>query len=145
MKPSKNCVELVKKFEGLKLTSYKCPGGIWTIGYGTTRYEDGTKVKEGEIISMKRAEELLTHDLIWIAARLPNLKINQNQIDAVCSFCYNVGMSAFINSTMFKYMRANPNDELIGDEFMKWTRAGGKVLKGLVNRRKAEKELYFED
>lgn len=144
MKPSKNCINLIKKWEGVKLTSYKCPSNVWTIGYGTTRYRDGSSIKEGDKINMEMAEDLLLHDVTFICNRLPNLKINQNQLDAICSFIYNVGVYAFINSTLFKLMRINPNDPLIGDEFLKWKKSNGKVLQGLLNRRIEERNLYFK-
>ena len=144
MEISQICLDLIKKWEGCKLTAYKCPAGVWTIGYGSTFYEDGTKIKEGDKISLQRAEELLMHEVTMICNRLPNLAINQNQMDAICSFIYNVGIGAFIRSTLYSLMRKNPNDPKIGDEFLKWKKAGGKVLRGLLNRRIDEKTLYFK-
>lgn len=148
MKPSKNCIDLIKQFEGISLKAYKCPAGRWTIGYGSTRWQDKTPVKEGEVCTIQQAEELLQNDVNFIAARLPNNKLNQNQLDAVCSFIYNVGMANFINSTMWRYMRENHNDIRIGLEFKKWVKArvNGelKTLRGLVRRREAEAKLYYE-
>lgn len=147
MKPSKNCLDLIKQFEGLRLKAYKCPAGRWTIGYGSTRWQDRTPVKEGEVCTIQQAEDLLQNDVNFIAARLPNNTLNQNQLDAVCSFIYNVGMANFINSTMWAYMRHDHDDIRIGLEFKKWVKArvNGelKTLKGLVRRREAEANLYY--
>lgn len=143
MQIGKNCIDLIKKFEGLKLESYKCPAGLWTIGYGNTQWENGTRVKENQVIDIQRAEKLL---MFWVnkyAERI-DLKVNQNQFDALVSFAYNVGITNFNNSTLKKKVIANPNDATIRDEFMKWVSSRGKQLPGLVKRREAEANLYFK-
>ena len=146
MKASKNAIDLIKKWEGLYLESYLCPAKVPTIGYGTIRYPDGSKVKMGEKISMKRAEELLIHEVEKIAAQIPVLNVNQNQYDALVSFVYNLGIGAFLRSTLYRKCKANPYDLTIRDEFFKWTKArvNGelKTLKGLVRRRTDEYNLY---
>lgn len=147
---SRNCVDLVKKFEGLSLKAYPDPatgGEPITIGYGSTRYANGSKVKIGEVITLQEAERLLTNDLErrynaiknWLPAN-----ITQNQIDALVSFAYNCGIGAYEKSTLRKKVWANPNDATIQSEFMKWTKAAGRVMKGLYNRRNAEAQLYFK-
>lgn len=143
MQIGKNCIDLIKKFEGLKLESYKCPAGLWTIGYGNTQWENGTRVKENQVIDIQRAEKLL---MFWVNkyAEKINLKVNQNQFDALVSFAYNVGITNFNNSTLKKKVIANPNDATIRDEFMKWVSSKGKQLPGLVKRREAEANLYFK-
>jgi lysozyme len=147
MKPSQNCINLIKRFEGCYLKAYKCPAGVWTIGYGTIRYQDGKPVKEGEEISLYRAESLLTYEVENFAKQI-KLNINQNQFDSLVSFCYNLGLGAFNSSTLKKKILSNPNDLSIRDEFMKWNKARVKgvltELKGLTNRRKAEADLYFK-
>ena len=146
MIPSRKCIDLIKQFEGIYLQSYKCPASVWTIGYGSTFYENGKKVKEGEKITLKRAEELLSWEVTVIASRMPDIIVNQNQYDALVSFAYNVGMGALNRSTLLQKVIANPNDETIRDEFMKWCKArvNGelRILKGLQRRRKAEADLY---
>lgn len=142
MKTSKNGIDLIKSFEGCELKAYKCPAGIWTIGYGHT-----SGVKEGMAITKEKAKELLEHDIsikyeCYINAY--SLKINQNQFDALVSFVYNVGPGNLYKSTLLKKIKINHNDPSIATEFMKWKRGGGKVLPGLVKRRKAESELYFK-
>ena len=143
MQVSKNCIDLIKKFEGLSLKSYKCPAGLWTCGYGNTQWEDGTKVKENQTITLDRAEKLLT---FWVNKYANNItvKCNQNQFDAMVSFAYNTGIGNFNTSTLKKKAIANPNDPSIRDEFMKWVNSNGKQLAGLVKRRDAEANLYFK-
>ena len=143
MQVSKNCIDLIKKFEGLSLKSYKCPAGLWTCGYGNTQWEDGTKVKENQTITIENAEKLLT---FWVSKYANNIKVkcNQNQFDALVSFAYNTGIGNFNNSTLKKKVIANPDDSSIRDEFMKWVNSNGKQLTGLVKRRDAEANLYFK-
>ena len=143
MQVSKNCIDLIKKFEGLSLKSYKCPAGLWTIGYGNTQWEDGTKVKENQTITIENAEKLLT---FWVSKYANNIKVkcNQNQFDALVSFAYNTGIGNFNNSTLKKKVIANPDDPTIRAEFMKWVKSNGKQLAGLVKRRDAEANLYFK-
>jgi lysozyme len=147
MMPSQNCIDLIKKFEGLFLKSYLCPAGVPTIGYGSTMWNDGKKVVIGQTITLEGAEILLMWELKNKANALHRLNLNQNQFDALMSFIYNIGISAFLNSTLFKKALANQNDETIRNEFMRWNKAkvNGKmiVLKGLNNRRIAESNLYF--
>lgn len=138
--------ELVKEFEGCKLKAYKCPAGIWTIGYGNTQYENGKAVKEGDIITLERAEQLLEIILIKFIQQVGELvksNINQNQKDALTDFAYNCGVGNLKSSTLLKKVNADPKDKTIRAEFEKWTRANGKVLNGLVKRRNAEANLYF--
>ena len=143
MQVGKNGIDLIKKFEGLRLESYKCPAGLWTIGYGNTMWENTIKVKENQVIDIQRAEKLLTYWVNKYADKI-NLKVNQNQFDALVSFAYNVGIGNFDSSTLKKKVIANPNDPTIRDEFMKWVSSKGKQLPGLVKRREAEANLYFK-
>lgn len=143
---SANGLAIIKKHEGLRLSSYLCPAGVPTIGYGNTRYPDGRKVILGEKLSSeKEAIQLLLASLQSFEAavnrHLPNL--NQCQFDALVSFTYNVGTGAFIKSTLLKKAKVNPADPSILDEFQKWVRGGGRVLPGLVTRRREEANLYF--
>ena len=139
-------LRLLAKHEGLSLKAYKCPAGVWTIGYGNTYYEDGTKVKEGDIITKQRAEELLriiANDFATKVDALVKPKLTMQQFDALVSFAYNVGTANFAKSTLLKKVNANPLDPTIRAEFEKWNKANGRVLKGLVTRRKEEADLYF--
>jgi lysozyme len=138
--------ELVKHFEGCKLTSYVCSAGHNTIGYGNTFYENGVKVKPGDKITQQRAEELLDVILIKFVQQTNELiksNVNQNQRDALTDFAYNCGVGNLRSSTLLKLVNANPNDPEIRTQFMRWNKGGGKVLNGLTRRREAEANLYF--
>jgi len=143
---STKCFQLVKHFESLFLRAYLCPANVPTIGYGTTIYPDGRKVKIGETCTIEQAEVFLQYDLKYFNQRVDALaidSINQNQFDALVSFCYNVGSKNLQDSTLLKIVNTNPNDnENIAAQFARWNKGGGKVLKGLTRRRKAEAYLY---
>jgi len=140
-------IELIKSFEGFRGKPYKCPAGIPTIGYGATFYPDGKKVTMNDApITEEKATELLQSMLISFEKYVDSYcrdDVNQNQFDALVSFAYNLGPANLKSSTLLKKVNANPSDESIRAEFMKWTRAGGRVLQGLVRRRTAEANLYF--
>lgn len=141
-------IELIKKFEGFMSKPYKCPAGIPTIGYGATFYPDGKKVTMSDkAITEAEGTALLASMLTKFEQYVDSYcidTITQNQFDALVSFCYNLGPANLKASTLLKKVNLNPNDETIRAEFMKWTKAGGKVLKGLVTRRTAEADLYFK-
>ena len=133
-------LDLIKKYEGLRLEAYKCPAGVWTIGYGHTK-----GVIKGMKISKEEAEELLKQDVSIVELQVVNTvgKLKACKIDALVSFAYNVGVAAFRNSTLCRKVKANSDDPAIRNEFMKWIYAGGKKLQGLERRRKEEAEMYF--
>lgn len=140
MKTSQQGVDLIKAHEGFRLNAYLCPAGVPTIGYGHTK-----DVKLGDKITSEQAEKFLIEDLVTAEneANKHNLNINQNQFDALVSFIFNVGVGNFRKSTLLKRLKANPNDTDIEVQFNRWIYGGGKILPGLVKRRKAEAELYF--
>jgi len=146
MKTSKNGLNIIKEFEGLRLKAYKCPAGILTIGYGHTGL-----VEAGSKITNKEAETLLIQDVERFEKKLNDiiikysLKLNQNQFDALISFCYNLGFGNFLMSTLLKKIRVNHNDPTIEKEFQRWNKASGVVLPGLTKRRKKESLLYFQN
>lgn len=135
-------------FEGYKAKSYLCPASVVTIGWGSTMYTDGRKIKLGDTINEDQAEILLMWELKNKSIALHGLNLNQNQFDSLLSFVYNLGIGAFAKSTLKKKILLNPNDVTIKDEFMKWNKArvGGELmeLKGLTRRREAEAEMYFK-
>jgi lysozyme len=147
-KISKKGIDLIVSFEGFESKPYQCSAGVWTIGFGTTRYPNGNKVlKTDKEITKSMAYEYLSNDLTHFERSVDALcrdDINQNQFDALVSFCYNLGATNLRNSTLLKKVNANPKDATIAQEFMKWNRANGKVVAGLTRRRKAESDLYFE-
>ena len=139
-------IPIIRKFEGLKLRAYLCPANVVTIGWGSTFYENGSKVQLGDKITIERADKLLFFVVQKFEAEVSKLvksAINDNQLGALTSFAFNVGTGALAKSTLLRKVNANPNDATIRDEYMRWTKAGGKVLNGLVTRRKAEADLYF--
>lgn len=139
-------IPLIKKYEGLRLEAYLCPSSIPTIGYGNTFWENGSKVVLGEKISTERADSLLNQTVSKFEQQVKNLvksAINENQLGALTSFAYNVGVGSFSRSTLLRKVNINPNDVSIRGEFMKWNKGGGKVLNGLTKRRKDEADLYF--
>lgn len=141
-------IDLIKRFEGFRSKPYKCPAGVPTIGYGATFYPNKKKVTMADpAISEEEATELLENMLVSFEQYVDSYAIDtltQNQFDALVSFCYNLGPANLKASTLLKKVNLNPNDETIRAEFMKWTKAGGKTLKGLVTRRTAEADLYFK-
>ena len=147
MKSSNNGIRLIQEFEGLRLTSYLCSAGVPTIGYGATFYEDGSKVKLGQTITNAQAAQLLKDHLKEfegsVIGLLNGTPVNQNQFDALVSFCFNLGAGNLAKSQLLRFIKTNPNDPKIAAEFLKWNRAGGEVSTGLVRRRKKEAQLYF--
>lgn len=134
--------EIIKQSEGLRLEAYLCPAGVLTIGYGHT----GSDVKEGSRVSREEAENLLTRDLERFEKdilKMVKVELTQNQFDALVSFTYNVGSGALKGSTLLKKLNAGSYIEA-ADEFLKWTKAGGKELPGLVKRRRTERALFLE-
>ena len=144
---SQNCINLIKLFEGYKPKAYLCPAGVPTIGFGSTMYTDGRKIKLGDTINEQQGNELLMWELKNKSIALHGLNLNQNQFDSCLSFIYNLGIGAFTKSTLRKNILINPNDKTIKDEFLKWNKArvNGQLteLKGLTRRRIAEADLYF--
>lgn len=147
--------ELIQHFESLMLSAYQCSAKKWTIGYGNTFYEDGTPVKQGDKITKERAESLFTLILAKFEKEVASLltrTVSDNQFAALVSFAYNVGSDidadtiaeGLGDSTLLKLVNRDPNDPRIADEFLKWNKAGGKVLAGLTRRRKSEAHLYFK-
>lgn len=138
---------LITNHEGLRLKPYLCPAKIPTIGYGNTYYTDGKRVtlldKE---ITKQQAFDMFKEVANRFAKRVDALvtsNINQNQFNALVSFAYNVGTGNFASSTLLKKVNRNPDDLSIKDEFLRWNKAGGKVINGLTNRRNEEADLYF--
>jgi lysozyme len=137
----------MQEHEGLRLESYLCPAKVWTIGWGNTRYEDGSPVKRGQRITAQRAEDLFN---FWVddfarktTSDIDPVLLNRNQFSAIVSFAYNVGLGNFRKSTLRKILIRNPDDPEISTQFKRWNKGGGKVLNGLIKRRQEESDLYF--
>jgi len=131
---------LLKKFEGCKLTAYRCPAGICTIGYGHTASAGAPPPRDGMTITQKQADDILSRDLVKFETAVHNMvhqPLNQHQFDVLVDFAYNAGIGNLQSSTLLKKVNAAKFDE-VPAELMKWTKGGGKVLPGLVRRRQAE-------
>ena len=144
MKISPTGIKLIKSFEGLRLTSYVCPVGVITIGYGHTE-----NVLAGAKITEKEADALLKQDLVKFEKAVLNyvtIDLNQNQFDALVSFCFNVGAQAFKSSTLVKRLNNGENPNIVAaEELPRWNKGDGKVLEGLSRRRSAEVELFCSE
>ena len=146
---------LIAQFEGLRLKPYLCSAGVPTIGYGSTFYPSGRKVT-------MRDKPITQETAFWMLKQVANMfakdvdslvtsNINQNQFNALVSFAFNLGSDidadnipeGLGDSRLLKRVNANPNDPEIAREFVKWNKAGGRVLDGLTKRRLKEAELYF--
>lgn len=135
MKVSNDGISLIKQFEGCRLTAYKCPAGVWTIGYGHT-----AGVTEGMKISQVQAELFLLDDLQKYAEKVnkydSKYSWKQNEFDALVSFCYNVGSIDQLTAN------GTRSRQVIAEKMLLYNKGGGKVLAGLVRRRKAECDLF---
>jgi lysozyme len=137
---SKNGLSLIQRYEGFRSSAYQDMVGVWTIGFGTTE-----GVKKGDVISLEDATKRLISFLEKnVYTDRNSLGLNQNQFDACCSFCYNLGMNKFHISTLRKKIVAK-DWKGAAAEFLKWDMAGGKHVQGLTLRRKDEALLFMKD
>lgn len=134
-------IEIIKKFEGLRLKAYKCPSGIWTIGYGHTK-----GVSKGQVITSEQAEELLIGDIAeacHTVSDLIEIPLSNYQFSALVSFVFNVGYARFAKSTMRKLINGGDLKRAV-EQFDRWVYSGTTVLQGLVKRRAEEKALFLK-
>jgi|TARA_Y100000289_G_scaffold64752_1_gene77147 lysozyme len=139
MKTAQKGLELIKHFEGCELTAYKCPAGVWTIGYGHIK-----GVSEGMTITQEQAEQMLLDELVEYENyinELVSVDLSQNQFDALVSWVYNLGPSNLRSSTLLKVLNSGDYNG-VPAQIMRWNKAGGKVLEGLTRRREAEARLF---
>lgn len=143
---SEKGIGFIAGFESLRLKAYLCPANVWTIGWGTTVYPNGIKVKKGDTCTIEQARAFKNHDLKRFQKCVNDtvaVPLNQNQFDALVSLTYNIGEAAFKSSTLLKKLNAG---DFAGaaDQFLVWNKSKGKVLNGLVNRRAAERTLFLK-
>lgn len=151
MKTSERGLDMIVAFEGIELEAYKCPAGVWTIGVGHTGCVDGKRIAEGMKITRNKAYDLLREDAKkvedYLAKQPFAARLVQRQLDALVSFIFNVGISAFETSTMRRKLCTGADDASVAEEFGRWvygTSDGKKVvLKGLVYRREKEAEKFL--
>lgn len=156
MKVSQKCIDNIKKDEGVRQRPYQCPALLWTVGVGHVIDPKHAKVPLAQrkalpipagwdrVVSMEEIDEILRKDLARFeqgVSRLITAPLTQGQFDALVSFSFNVGLGNLQNSTL--RMKVNRQEyEAAAEQFLVWTKAGGKVLPGLVKRRTHEKEMF---
>lgn len=136
---------IIREFEGFKAEAYLDTGGVWTIGFGTIKYPNGQRVKKGDTCTREQAEQWLKNDCKWVDDCLDKYvtaKTTQNQFDALASFVYNIGETAFAKSTMLTLLNQN-NFTAAANQFDRWVFDNGKRITGLANRRTKEKALFL--
>ena len=145
MKISDTGIGLIKLSEGCILKPYLCSANVPTIGYGSTRYEDGRRISmQDPSISQEQAERLLRNDLertVKGVSTFVTAKLKQCQFDALVSLAYNIGLEAFKRSTLLRKLNAG-DYQGAASEFARWNRAGGRVVAGLSNRRERERLMF---
>lgn len=143
-----SALNIIKKFEGLELTSYPDTGGIWTIGFGATINKDtGQAIKQGDKIDLETAERWLNQDISEREKKIKALikvPVTENMKAAMVSLAYNIGTGAFGSSTLLKLLNSGADKKLVADQFLRWNKVQGKEVKGLTNRRKLERELFLK-
>jgi len=138
---SEACRKMVRQFEGERLHSYRCPAGVWTISVGVT----GPHVKQGMVVSQAESDAMFAEALQRFADgvdRAVTVPITENQRSALISLSYNIGLKAFQNSTLVKFLNRKQFSQA-AEQFERWIHASGAVLPALVARRRAEKELFL--
>jgi lysozyme len=145
---NKASTDLIKSFEGCSLKAYKCPAGIWTIGYGTTAAAGvGVIPHEGMKITQAQADHYLEITIEKFSTEVATLltrATTQNEFGAFVSLAYNIGVGAFKKSSALRYFNAGEHAKA-ADAILMWNKAGGKVLAGLTRRRMAERDLFLTE
>jgi lysozyme len=145
VKISNTGINLIRGFEDLRLKAYDDGVGVWTIGYGTTAI-NGVAVKKGDTCTAEQAKSYMAQDLKKFESAVNTtvkVPLNQNQFDALVSLTYNIGIGAFKSSTLLKKLNAK-DYKGAAEQFLRWNRGGGRVLNGLIKRRKIEMELFLK-
>lgn len=139
-------IALIHRWESLRLAAYLDSGGLPTIGWGTTKYPDGRRVKMGDTCTADQADAWFRFDLGRTERDVDSLTrddVTPRQFDALVSLTYNIGGGAYRGSTLRRLVNANPNDSGIRGQFMRWIYDDGVPVPGLKNRRQAEADHYF--
>jgi lysozyme len=143
MKCNEEGLSILKRYETLKLVSYKCPAGIWTIGWGHT----GPEVGPNQSITADHANMLLRKDVEKFEREVSSLlkrKVTENQFSALVVFVFNIGSDQFKDSTLLLKMNSHAPLDHCAEEFLRWNKCKGQTLRGLTNRRKEEKNLFLK-
>lgn len=135
---------LIEKYEGFSQIAYRCPAGVWTIGYGSTTWANGEPVKQGDTITQEDAKSLLDSWLMGnFFPKVRHVQLSKDQLEALSSLVYNIGWPAFAKSKCWKAIQAKDWETAFKN--WDWIKAGGKVLPGLIKRRAEEMFLFFSD
>lgn len=138
---------LIAKFEGLKLKAYQDSAGIWTIGYGTTiNPETGLPIKQGDEITHQKALDWLkinTAGTQTAVKKLVKVPVNDRELAALTSLTYNIGIGAFSRSTLLRLLNSGAKRDDVANQFLRWNKVKGQVVKGLTKRRQLEKDLFL--
>ena len=133
-------IEIIKPFESCKLIAYLCPAGVWTIGWGAT----GPEIVKGLVWTQEQADNRLMLDVVRFergVKALVKVPLKDNQLGALISFAYNVGLGNLQASTLLRLLNSGHFKEA-SEQFLRWNKAGGKVLKGLTRRRQIEQGVF---
>ena len=147
MKVSDKCIKVIKHHEGVRAKPYKCPAGLWTVGVGHL-IGDGKSLPESwnKTFTQEEIDGLLKHDLnrfeLGVSKMLPNVRLKQCEFDALVCFSFNLGLGTFQRSTIRQALIRGDKEEAM-ESLLKYCKAGGKVLRGLENRRKDEKAMFL--
>lgn len=135
-------LDLIKQFEGRSLRAYQDSVGVWTVGYGSTN-----NVKPGDVIGVDEAEERLKSDVSeaegWVNFAV-SAPVNENEFSALVSFTFNLGYGNLVKSTLLRLLNGDATKSTVAEQFLRWNKAGGKILPGLTRRRQAEKDLFLK-
>ena len=147
MNVSKAAILLIKHHEGVRSRPYRCPAGLWTVGVGHL-IGDGKSLPESwnRTFSQEEIDKILKFDLrrfeLGLTKLLPNIPLKQNEFDALVSFCFNLGLGCFQRSTIRQALLRGDKEAAM-ESLVKYCKAGGKILKGLQNRRLDERKLFL--
>jgi lysozyme len=137
-------IPLIEDFEGYRDHAYQDSVGVWTIGFGTTRYPNGHHVQKGDRVTREEADDYLLHDLARFADSLDEMleeEVNEHEYAALLSFEYNLGAGALAHSTLMRYLNAGDHQGA-ARQILRWNKAGGHVLAGLTRRRQEEMKEF---
>ena len=147
MKASKEVIKLIKHHEGVRAKPYKCPAGLWTVGVGHLIGDGKTlPASWNKTFTQEEIDGILKHDLnrfeLGVSKMLPNVPLRQHEFDSLVSFCFNLGLGCFQRSTIRQALLRGDKEAAM-ESLIKYCRAGGKILKGLQNRRLDERKLFL--
>lgn len=147
MKTSQAGLDLIKEFEGFRAKPYLCSAGVPTIGYGSTRYTDGTPVSLRDPAITEAVGLILFKDTLTTyekaVTKAVKIPLEQYEFDALVSLCYNIGVGNLVSSTLVRLLNEDEARIEVAGQFLRWNRANSVVIPGLTRRREAEREMFL--